>query len=244
MGIKQFRFIIIAVFFLCSSSISSAQTNSQERLPVMIHVLSDCSGRLFMPDDMIVPPRDLQLIDAIIKTAVCSKSGYGLSFDSFTPNLNQELAFKLKEKIEFYAAGSRYFPVIKYSTLRTGGVSSILEPPMKNYLRLSYRANYKRDKEPTIGEHLEHLEKSIKESYSQEIDYYGLNVLAELEYYISNALEKTDYKHVFIVFTDGFVNSSDQLIWSPKKIERAVENGKFAKPNLVVHNQPNAPITF
>lgn len=236
MGFKQLWLIVGQLIIVFSFQKTIAQPSSQERLPVMVHILSDCSGRLFLPNDMIVPPRDLEIINKLVKTVVCSKNGYGLEDDSFISNHDKKLSLKLKEEIDFYAAGSRYFPVIKFSTLRTGGSIAILEPPVKNYLRLSYRANFKRERESTIGEHLENLDSTINQSYENEIDYKGLNVLAELEFYISQALMATEYKHVFIVFTDGFVNSSTQQIWPPSKIKKVIHNRELL-PSL--YNTPS-----
>lgn len=223
MEIRKFWLRVYLLLTVFAATSLQGQDKNPKRKPVMLHILSDCSGRIFLPRDMVIPPRDLKIIEKIVKTSVSSKKGYGIKLESFEFKLGKRLNLSLADTVEFYAAGSRYFPVIKFSTLRTGGISARLMPPVKNYLRLSYRANYKRDNNSTIGEDLIELENAIKGAYENEIDYYGLNVLAELEFYISHSLKDTNFQHVFVVFTDGFVNSSNQLIWSPKKVSRVLE---------------------
>lgn len=159
---------------------------------------------------------------------------------SFEDKLETRLNFQLKDEIVFYPAGANYFPKVTFSTIRTGGVKIELSPPEKNFMKLAYRANYKRDANfRTIGEDLKELENGVLFAYDNEQDRDGVNILAELEFYVSEAIKDQKYRHVFILFTDGFVNSSNQLIWSPNMVTRALTDDKFFNSIKVSSNVKN-----
>lgn len=239
MGGKKFRSGII----LCCAVFAALRTTAQivePRKPVAVHFLSDCSGRIFGARDLVLPPRDIAYIDLITKTLVSSKKGYGISLDSFEDKQGVLINLELKDEIIFYPAGANYFPKIFFSSIRTGGVKTELSPPEKNYMKLAYRANYKRDSNfRTLGDDLKELEDGILFAYQNELDKDGVNILAELEYYISEATKNNDYSHIFILFTDGFVNSSHQLIWSPNMVTRALSDDEFFNGMKVRANLQN-----
>ena len=209
-----------------------------------VHILSDCSGRIFMSKDLEIAARDNEWIDNILAAVITSRRGYGYFIEALDLGSPDRVDLKFieteKGKTFFRPSGTSYFPSIKFSTIRTGGnVYSLMPPQKKVSEKLAYRANYSIDNSPVLKEDIERLVDGVHLEYRNK-SFKGVNVLAELEYYIKREITDTNFKHAFVLITDGFVNSTAQTIWSPNVIQQ-IKLGEKSIEEFTIEASIQAP---
>ena len=190
-----------------------------------IHLLSDISGRLYLPEDLNPAPRDREVIRQILLTVLTSKKAYGLSLDGILNRQNLD-SLKISGSTTYVGNLAKNFPDVCFSKLRavqSGNYS--IKSPEGMIDRFKYRSEHEKNK-PSLGGDLEKLTKGIKDSYN-EIDSKGVNTLAALEKYMSLIDSNDNFEEIFVVLTDGYVNTSRERVWSPSQIKRARKDSTY-----------------
>lgn len=207
-----------------SGDSSGSIENTQNDKPVAeartrIHLLSDVSGRLYMPEDLNPAPRDLDLIREILLTILTSKKSYGISTDGI---LNQEDLDSLciSESPKYIGNYAKRFPNVSFSKLRAVQSENYAIISPENMIdRFKYRSGIDENKASLRGD-VKQLIDGIRSGYVN-YDSKGVNTLAALENYISNIEADDSFKHVFVILTDGYVNTDNEKVWSPLQIRKA-----------------------
>ena len=184
-----------------------------------IHLLSDVSGRLYMPEDLNPAPRDLDLIREILLTILTSKKSYGISTDGI---LNQQYldSVCISQSPKYVGNFAKRFPNVSFSKLRAVQSENYAIISPENMIdRFKYRSGVDQNK-ASLREDVKQLIEGIKNAYVN-YDSKGVNTLAALENYISNIDMDDSFEHVFVILTDGYVNTNDERIWSPSQIRKA-----------------------
>lgn len=190
-----------------------------------IHLLSDVSGRLYLPEDLNPAPRDLEVIRQILLTVLTSKKAYGISMDGI---LNQQNLDSLRISVSTNYVGNlaKKFPDVYFSKLRavqSGNYS--INSPEGMIDRFKYRSEHEVNKASLRGD-LGKLTKGIKDSYI-EFDSKGVNTIAALEKYMSLIESNDNFDEIFVVLTDGYVNTNSERVWSPSQVKRARKDSTY-----------------
>jgi hypothetical protein len=209
-----------------SVSIENAQKNKPvAEVRTRIHLLSDVSGRLYMPEDLNPAPRDLDFIREILLTILTSKKSYGISTDGI---LNQQYLDSLciSQSPKYVGNFAKKFPNLSFSKLRAVQSENYAIISPENMIdRFKYRSGIDKN-EASLREDVKQLIEGIKNAYVN-YDSKGVNTLAALENYISNIDVDDSFEHVFVILTDGYVNTNDERIWSPSQIRKARLDSNF-----------------
>jgi hypothetical protein len=183
-----------------------------------IHLLSDVSGRLYMPADLNPAPRDLELIREILLTILTSSKSYGISTDGILNPQHLDSLY-LSESPKYVGNYAKRFPNVSFSKLRAVQSENYAITCPENMIdRFKYRSGIDENKASLRGD-VKLLIEGIKSAYVN-YDSKGVNTLAALENYISNIEIDESFKHVFVILTDGYVNTNDENIWSPSQIRK------------------------
>jgi len=186
-----------------------------------IHILSDISGRLYLPEDLNPAPRDVKMISRIVGSLLTSKKSYGVDPDAILSS-DSALDLSIQDGCLFLSNRAKMFPEIVFSKLNSSqGRRYSIKPPSRMIDKFKYRSDSSHVK-GSLRYDLRRLVDGVNAAYDN-FDSKGVNTLATLEAYLSKVpVDTAKYRDIYIVFTDGYVNNSMERIWSPKQVRNIV----------------------
>lgn len=204
-----------------------------------IHLLSDVSGRLFLREDLNPAPRDLNIIRQTILTILTSKKSYGVSAESIISQDTLD-SLRISDNPKYIGNYAKKFPNVSFSKLRSiQSKNYAIISPEGMIDRFKYRSE-SAENNISLRSDLKNLVNGVRTAY-MNYDSKGVNTLAALEKYMSTIEMEDDFNDVFVVLTDGYVNTNEEKVWSPSQIQRArrdsiYKSGLFRESQLSIED--------
>lgn len=198
---------------------SESDANPKGNTRPRIHLLSDVSGRLYMREDLNPAPRDLDIIREIILTILTSPKSYGVSLESIM-NQDDLDSLSIIQSPDYTGNYAKKFPNVLFSKLRSVQSENYAIISPHNIIdRFKYRSEPDQNKRSLRGD-TQKMCKGVKDAY-RNYDSKGVNTIAALEKYISKTQIEDGFHDVYVVLTDGYVNTNLERVWSPSQIAKA-----------------------